>query len=258
MTTPEHDPMNDVFDEYARATAAETRPRSMDQLRRKAAHRRIGHAAVAGVATAVLAVPAGWALQQAGAADAPPGAAGEGTASEEEPPCVEDGGYAILAEGVTVEDYLAAESMDGGTILSHYESIEEFAADPDLFRTAELAEMSTPEEIAAWVEGAEAFQAELGTEVIVVKFYGTFEEGGTVEVLYPCDEAPVEPPTEEGGTPGGEPAESDESEPGTEPSEGGQEPTEGDEATPTWEEPTTGADEPSPTGDEEPTEQATP
>ncbi|THV22062.1 hypothetical protein [Glycomyces paridis] len=67
MTTPRRDPLHAMFDRYEERTVAETEPPTSGQLRVRLRRRRGAQAAVAGIAMAALAVPAGWALQQAGA-----------------------------------------------------------------------------------------------------------------------------------------------------------------------------------------------
>ncbi|MFC3491811.1 hypothetical protein [Glycomyces rhizosphaerae] len=69
MTTPERDPLDVMFDQYAAATAAETTRSTTRQLRRRMHRHRAGRVAAAGVAAAVLAVPGGWMFQQNVAAD---------------------------------------------------------------------------------------------------------------------------------------------------------------------------------------------
>ncbi|MEU5157574.1 hypothetical protein [Glycomyces sp. NPDC021274] len=268
MNTPQRDPLSAMFDQFAAATAAETTRSTTGQLRRRMRRHRTTRVAAAGVAAAVLAVPGGWMLQQAGASDGPTGAADTGEA----PPCLEDGRYAILAEGTTVEDYLAADSMSGGIVFTGGEDIETIAADPTLYRLAQRAQEAFTEfaELDDHYLNAERLEAELPESAVVVEFYGTFEQGAPVEVLYPCEETPVESPSEGGGTPTDEPTGSyepsasdeptgtDESTPGYEPTDAGEEPTHDGDATPSWEEPTTGADEVSPSGGEEPSEHSTP
>lgn len=260
MTTPERDPLGAMFDQYAERTAAETTRATGGQLRRRMHRHRTARVAAVGVAAAVLAVPAGWALQNAGAADEPVGAADQGAITEDAP-CAVGGTYAILAEGTTYEDYIAIETVSAGIVLSPDETIEEFAARADLYLIAQGIESH------GFVIELEPDQEQwevLGLpdeDAIVVTFYGTFEEGAPVQVLSPCDEeSPTEEPSEGNGTPsyepseggeepsegGEEPSETDEapSEGGDEPSEGGEEPS-SDGSTPTAEEPTTGFDEPS-------------
>ncbi|WP_205324325.1 hypothetical protein [Glycomyces sp. YM15] len=265
MTTPERDPLNAMFDRYAATTAAETTRATPGQLRRRMHRHRAARVAAAGVAAAVLAVPGGWMLQQAGASDEPLGAADQGATSEE-PPCVEGGRYAILAEGTTIEDYLAAEEMGGGVIFSQYETIEALAADPALYRFASLAEGAEEDAFKGNIEDAKEVQEEHGGYMIVVEFYGTFERDAPVEVLYPCEEPPVDErsvcadvdqsptqvPCEESPTE----TPSEEGLPGDGPTEA--EPEIGEEPTGVGEEPTGPDEEPTEAGDESPTEEPSP
>jgi hypothetical protein len=270
MNASQRDPLNAMFDRYADATAAETTRLTSGQLRRRMYRHRTVRVAAAGVAAAVLAVPGGWMLQQANATDEPTGAADQG---QESPPCVEDGRYALLAEGTTVEDYLAAERKNGAIVFSHYETIEEFAANPDLYRVADLAEgvegaegaVVQPFEVYINEDG-EVEEVPEGENIMAVEFYGAFEQGASVQVLYPCEaatESPSESGTEEptgGGTPTGgeEPTEAGEepTEAGEEPTEAGEEPTEAGEApTSGYETPTAGEE---PTAGDDPSEESTP
>ncbi|GAA2169625.1 MULTISPECIES: hypothetical protein [Glycomyces] len=265
MNTPQRDPLNAMFDRYADATAAETTRLTSGQLRSRMHRHRTVRVAAAGVAAAVLAVPGGWMLQQANATDGPTGAADQGQ-GQESPPCVEDGRYALLAEDTTVEDYLAAEGMNGAIILSRYEDIEEFAANPELYRVADLAEGVEGAEEAAvrpievYInEDGEVEEVPVGENVIAVEFYGAFEQGGAVQVLYPCDEAAPTGSPSESGTPGEEPTSGYETPTGgEEPTEAGEEPSGGEEPTEAGEEPTEAGEEPTsgyetPTAGEEPT-----
>jgi hypothetical protein len=264
MNAPQRDPLNAMFDRYADATAAETTRLTSGQLRRRMHRHRTVRVAAAGVAAAVLAVPGGWMLQHAGATDQGPGPA-DGDPTQEEPPCVEDGRYALLAEGTTIEDYLTSDGMGGGVILSQYDDIEAFAADPELYRAAEFAAAEADavdfdeEADHAWsvfLDGGDG-------DRLVVEFYGDFEKGGSVQILYPCEASPTESPTE-GGTPGEEPTggetptAGEEPTGGEEPSSGNETPTAGEEPTEAGEEPTEAGEEPTsgyetPTAGEEPT-----
>jgi hypothetical protein len=266
MTTPERDPLGAMFDQYAERTAAETTRATGGQLRRRMHRHRTARVAAVGVAAAVLAVPAGWALQNAGASGEPIGAADQGVAadaSENLPPC--DGWDVLtlnltpieLPEGTTLNEYMASEEgralmlalPDGADVVE----LDEVTANVVMLLTPggdELEDYVDPEDYGVTVAPDEAISDtdRAGMEAFVA------------EALVECVDPTASAPSESSGTPSEDPSEGgeepseggeDPSEGSEEPSEGGDEPSEGgdepsnDGSTPTAEEPTTGFDEPS-------------
>jgi hypothetical protein len=119
MTNPEQrDPIYGLFDEYESATAAETRPRSADQLRRKAVHLRIGRTAVAGAAALALIAPATWVLANVAGADGQeqPQAGAPGGVDQESPTAPADPDPASSGTPGAEDDSIDATDIVGATV----------------------------------------------------------------------------------------------------------------------------------------------
>ncbi|MFG3341943.1 hypothetical protein [Glycomyces sp. NPDC048151] len=223
--------MSAMFDQYAAATAAETTPPTTGQLRSRMRRHRTVRVAAAGVAAAVLVVPGGWALQQAGATDQGPGPA------------------------------------DGGPDTEVSCAVEEPTGEPTDSPAEEQSESWSVEEEPPGGWPTEGVSGEV-QDVHEDDFEPTGDE--TVKPEDPtdgtgdCAEDPSEEPTdvheseiEE------EPTDSEASEPGEEPTDAGEEPTDqSEEPTDAGEEPTDQSEEPTDAGEEptedDPSEESTP
>lgn len=198
MNAPQRDPLNDMFDQYAAATATETTRATPGQLRRRMHRHRAGRVAAAGVAAAVLAVPGGWMLQQAGAADEPTGAADQGTTAD---PGEEQTGCGAL-EIVVIPVEALPEYLTPGMELVHVvvpvdADMNAGMADPDdvnllaVPEGASVDEYLEPDQIAVPVDLAEEDLEE---------FFGVDEEV-TIGEVPPCEEEPTEESPTEQSTP---------------------------------------------------------
>lgn len=256
MNTPQRDPLNAMFDQYAATTAAETTRATPGQLRRRMHRHRTARVAAVGVAAAVLAVPGGWMFQQAGASDGPTGAADQGTAAEpsEEPASCPAVALTLTAivdpEGTDLEEFIASDEVRAMmSALPEDSDITGYRDDPEIKIVLipgvdDLEHYIDPEDYGVTV----ATDGDLAEDVVSV-------EVRAEELAMDCVEPTTEEPSEESGTPGDEPTES---EAGEETTEAGEEPTDaGDESTedgdelPGYEGPTPGGDETSTPGDDE-------
>ncbi|MDA1362419.1 hypothetical protein O1R50_22535 [Glycomyces luteolus] len=264
MTTPERDPLGDMFDQYAAATAAETTRSTTGQLRRRMHRHRAGRFAAVGVAAAVLAVPGVWALQNAGA-DEPVGAADQGAAepSEEAATCpmtVLTMTPIVDAEGTELEEFIASEEARAMMLaLPEGSEIRGYRDDPEI----KIVVIPGDVDLDGYLDVEEYGFTLASEEEFVVAVY---EEARAEELAADCVDPTGEEPSEESGTPGDEPTEegSETGELPTEsagaPTDAGEEPTEAGEEEPTGESTPGGGDEPTTGDDEEPSasEESTP
>lgn len=245
MNAPQRDPLNAMFDQYAATTAAETTRATPGQLRRRMHRHRTARVAAVGVAAAVLAVPGGWMFQQAGASDGPTGAADQGTAAEpsEEPASCPAVALTLTAivdpEGTDLEEFIASDEVRAMmSALPEDSDITGYRDDPEIKIVLipgvdDLEHYIDPEDYGVTV----ATDGDLAEDVVSV-------EVRAERLAVDCVETPTETPTDESGTPGGDPTESE--------SEAGE------ETTGAGEEPTGVYEQSTPAGDESQTEESTP
>lgn len=244
MNTPQRDPLDAMFDQYAATTAAETTRATPGQLRRRMHRHRTARVAAAGVAAAVLAVPGGWMLQQAGATDEPLGAADQGATSEE--PTEYEVTCPVVAlsltpivdpEGTDLNEFIDSEEVRAMMLaLPEGSEIMGYPDDPEikvvLIPGDNLEHYIDPEDYGVTVAVDETLSPFVANDLDV----------RAERLAAECADPSIEVPAEE-GTLGDEPTESE--------SEAGE------ESTGAGEEPTGVYEQSSPAGDESQTEEST-